>query len=1606
VANATFNFLANLTATQCSLHRVTGVPVRYLYLFDDILHSNLIIQFWEVTPTYTKHVIEIDRWHECVGTRRILIKLLDFDYSINPFHYKSLSTLNNLTHYYPIGSSDDESSDSSVSLDRLNLTPQSGFIDDIKFQLMLRDKEYILKLIEDLAILLRGLYKSYHNDFDLSIIIEYSTIFWKLRNNKSLINQLSTSGIIDYLKFILKDSSDEMVEQSSHPIFESARHVLNNVHKIKDSKVYITIYRVGMYILTNSIFESSEMILDKCGYNKFEIKNLSKKFKLSGNLLLDLADGIIFLLEKGYQIITTGSLDCIYHTDDEYAALFDTIQDLKLKQHALANPEALGFSEAWYIRTLDDTIEKLKSVIKLATLSKSSETKVLKHYLYDMERIKIDRVLKLTVQSYRETPFSLLFFAPPGIGKTSLLKIVFQHFGVTHNLPTDDSFMFTRNSLANFADGFTTPCWCWVQDDIAFLHPDKVVGCDPTLSETIQLRNSVQFTPDQAAIEDKGKAPFRGKLLLGTTNVEHLNAYYYFSCPSALQRRYPFVVEASVKPEYCIPGTKMLDASKTALVDGEYPNYWRIIVSKVKIPERRHDLAKKETVLVTDNINDFLAWLSKISIEHFENEKKMTTSFAHIKKVEVCKICFRSVKFCSCAQLTAQSGYYSFYDKICTTTENIYVYTIHFCFIFANTFTTVMFYLYLRHLVSYWLIRLGYHAVNVKVDKAMFVSISQRARQTVGHNKKFTLLLGAITTWYALFKVSSYFKLEVQSATETKPISLEKERHNPWIISDFRLCSLDLTQPILSSKNQSNDDFEAMVLRNICVAFIPLKTARGRRYTNILCLKNNIYVANAHWFDVLEEDTKRIEICVLNDLDGPGVIPKISFMLNISDVKLLPNCDLVVFEVPHVVPKKDLTAYFPSCKVDLYFNGILLGRKIKGDVFKMSVNNVKLQRHKDEMTKRPFDNMITFGTSQYLTQEGDCGSPLIAHTPKGHMIVSLHRAGTRNRDVLGTCLFKEHIEEILNTFEHSSVGDAPPYIHEKHLPLLKLHSKSVFNYIESGTAEVYGSLSGFKTAHKSRVCPTIMRPFFLKNGYSVNYVKPNLGGWQPWRIAATDLVSPVVAFDVALVRACAMSYCDTIVKRIGKDHISEIVHKYDQFTAINGAPGVAYVDKINRTTSAGYPYYKQKRHFLIDLPPQHGLDEPVGINEELQSRVDAVRERYNQGLRYKPIFVASLKDEPITPEKAALGKIRVFGSAPVDWIIVVRQYLLSFVRLMQNNKFDFECAIGTVAQSGEWSELYNFITLHGEDTIVAGDFKKFDKQMSPVFIQAAFSVISAICQLSGNYDDQDIAAIKAIGVDTAFPLMDFNGDLVQFYGSNPSGHSLTVVINSIVNSIYMRYVFVQLFYKNNDTQLSPIEVLSLFRANVSLLTYGDDNIMGVDKTIPWFNHTSISKVFGEMGIGYTMADKSAESVPYIHISQASFLKRTWVLNKTLGYHFAPLDHDSIEKMLTTWVASDSISSEHQCISVLASAIREYFFYGKEIYNEKLELFKKLVTHLKLEPFVVKSTLPPYNILEARYMVNTSRILGVDVDDRFQRLLDSDTEVKFDITSFAFRSSDQ
>jgi len=104
-----------------------------------------------------------------------------------------------------------------------------------------------------------------------------------------------------------------------------------------------------------------------------------------------------------------------------------------------------------------------------------------------------------------------------------------------------------------------------------------------------------------------------------------------------------------------------------------------------------------------------------------------------------------------------------------------------------------------------------------------------------------------------------------------------------------------------------------------------------------------------------------------------------------------------------------------------------------------------------------------------------------------------------------------------------------------------------------------------------------------------------------------------------------------------------------------------------------------------------------------------------------------------------------------------------------------------------------------------------------------------------------------------FPVCDFFGDLIRFLGTNPSGWPLTVILNGIVNSLYMRYAYFH---------LNPAKEVRSFKKNVALMTYGDDNSAGVSASAPWFNHTAISEVLSGIGVKYTMADKKTESVPY------------------------------------------------------------------------------------------------------------------------------------------------
>jgi hypothetical protein len=174
-------------------------------------------------------------------------------------------------------------------------------------------------------------------------------------------------------------------------------------------------------------------------------------------------------------------------------------------------------------------------------------------------------------------------------------------------------------------------------------------------------------------------------------------------------------------------------------------------------------------------------------------------------------------------------------------------------------------------------------------------------------------------------------------------------------------------------------------------------------------------------------------------------------------------------------------------------------------------------------------------------------------------------------------------------------------------------------------------------------------------------------------------------------------------------------------------------------------------------------------------------------------------------------------------------------------------------------------------------------------------------------------------------------------------------------------------------QLNPEKTAVTFQDNVKLMTYGDDNIMGVSKNAEWFNHTAIQKVLGDIGITYTMAEKEAESVPFISIWEASFLKRTWRFEEDLDDYACPLDHDSIEKSLMTWVASKTISAEEQMVAIITSAIREYFYYGREVFERKRRLLQGAIKHHKLEAYTCETTLPSWQYLVNQWHEASSKL---------------------------------
>lgn len=205
-----------------------------------------------------------------------------------------------------------------------------------------------------------------------------------------------------------------------------------------------------------------------------------------------------------------------------------------------------------------------------------------------------------------------------------------------------------------------------------------------------------------------------------------------------------------------------------------------------------------------------------------------------------------------------------------------------------------------------------------------------------------------------------------------------------------------------------------------------------------------------------------------------------------------------------------------------------------------------------------------------------------------------------------------------------------------------------------------------------------------------------------------------------------------------------------------------------------------------------------------------------------------------------------------------------------------------------------------------------------------------------GYEEKDLHMMRMVVHEIVYPVIAYNGDLIQLFGTNPSGQNLTVIINSLVNSLLLRSCFFTV-YPNLD-----------FKENCSFITYGDDVIGTVSPTCDNFTHITYAKWLDEHDMKFTMPDKESTPVHYMKEADVDFLKRKSEYNEDLGCKVGLLSEKSIFKRLHAHILSKELTMEMHSAQNIESSLHDWFYYGRKIFEDRREKLRNVARKCDIE----------------------------------------------------------
>lgn len=434
-------------------------------------------------------------------------------------------------------------------------------------------------------------------------------------------------------------------------------------------------------------------------------------------------------------------------------------------------------------------------------------------------------------------------------------------------------------------------------------------------------------------------------------------------------------------------------------------------------------------------------------------------------------------------------------------------------------------------------------------------------------------------------------------------------------------------------------------------------------------------------------------------------------------------------------------------------------------------------------------------------------------------------------------------------------------------------------------------------------------------------------GQQKLEIALEKGFKPTLTFNLDKIEQAYSSLKQRMIANAKP--IVKAVSKRTLNQAVEGLSGVPFMDAMKLNTSPGWPLAAlrkgSKKRDFVQVEVVDNQPTLVGIHKDAVSLYDVAHKNRLEGIRPFDPYLNFLKDERLKPGKNP----RLINGCSLSTTLEFRRYTMDFISALQSNNYECGVGIGMNVHGFDWSRLANKLLSMG-DRVCCGDYSGFGPGLDPELVLRAGEIVDEWYKhYAEDYTESDSRVRAILFEELAFSNEISVDSVIGTLCGSPSGNPMTVVVNSIVNLLYLILVWLDVFESTNLG--TPVA----FWENVCPIVYGDDLILTVNPEVEdLFNNITISQTLALYGITYTDADKSGNIVESVSIDEATFLKCHFLKHCTRGPSFwmAALEKPMIEDMCN-WIRKPCPDMQEASLANCKEAARLSYAWGREYHAE-------------------------------------------------------------------------